>query len=228
MRIYPPRTGVERRVEPRRRTIPVAELVNINYSPYCSVEGDLDVGVRMANKPGRPTKLKRAMISEVADLLRKGNYIETVCAIVGITVETFYRWVKEGARTERTTNLKYLFSKAVKRSLAEAETSIVEKIRDAIDKGDVKIGIDFLRRRHPTRWGVRQLVANVDLPIDSKTGKVDISSLDTEDLEEIRKLMTRGAPAETEASSNGYDRKENGTLDDEEGNGNGNGETDGE
>ena len=60
----------------------------------------------MNNKPkaqkierrGRPAKLTKEIIEQIATLVRAGNYIETACNFVGLSKDTYFRWAREGAR----------------------------------------------------------------------------------------------------------------------------------
>ena len=141
---------------------------------------------------GRKTILTRELIDRIADLLRKGNYIATTCNLIGINQETFFKWMKEGHKAQRSTNLRAKFTKAVNEAMAEAETSIVEKVAEAVDKGDIKVGIDFLQRRYPSRWGKRQIISTSEIPLDDDD-RPDIAAIPTANLEEIRRLMKAGA-----------------------------------
>ena len=139
---------------------------------------------------GRKTILNRDLIERIGVLLRKGNYIETTCNLVGISTEVFKKWMKEGHKAQRSTNLKAKFVQVVNKNLAEAETSIVEKVAAAIEKGDIKAGFDFLQRRWPLNWSKRRIVTNTaELPLDDD-GRPDIAAIPTKNLEEVRRLLT--------------------------------------
>ena len=63
----------------------------------------------MARYPkGTTPKLTEEIIEKLCDLIRKGAYIETAVAYCGICKDTFYRWLKEGARTKEDNLFKKL------------------------------------------------------------------------------------------------------------------------
>lgn len=115
----------------------------------------------MNNKPkaqkierrGRPAKLTKEIIEQIATLVRAGNYIETACNFVGLSKDTYFRWAREGARAK--SGLKRLFSDSIKSAVAESEIRDVEFIR----KNETWQSKAWrLERRFPDRWGNRQKV----------------------------------------------------------------------
>lgn len=76
----------------------------------------------MARYPkGTTPKLTEEIIDQICELIRKGSYIETASvAYCGISKDTFYRWLKEGARSKEN-NLAKKLSDAIWAAQAEAE-----------------------------------------------------------------------------------------------------------
>ena len=104
---------------------------------------------------GRPTKLTPALQDKICQLIAKGNYLITACNVVGINKSTYLRWVE---RAEQETNngggLYCDFGVAIKKAEGEAEAQLAQFVREtAIDKKDGYLGMTFLERRHPDRWG---------------------------------------------------------------------------
>jgi hypothetical protein len=112
---------------------------------------------------GRPTKLTNDIIDEVARLLPKTYYIETVCVALGITGSTLRNWLNWGR--EEASRLKhpeqvpdknkrlYLeFFVAYKRALARGEIEAVAQIREAGNTQWQALAW-LLERRFPERWG---------------------------------------------------------------------------
>lgn len=105
-----------------------------------------------ANRPGRPRKITQAVIDRVDAELRRGVYIETVADMVGISRDTFYRWLREGARelqrceagkphpkgthaaTKKELALLAKFSDVVARAQADVEAEGVDAWRDSFRK----------------------------------------------------------------------------------------------
>ena len=90
---------------------------------------------------GRPTKLNKQLEAQICKLLRKGNYVETVCDYVGIPPERFYQWLKRNPE----------FREAVKKAMAEAEIKILAKIQRKVSNWQALAW--FLERRYPNKWG---------------------------------------------------------------------------
>lgn len=101
---------------------------------------------------GRPTKLTLERQAEIVRLLRAGNYVETVCAYVGIHRDTFNGWMRRGRRGWKIDKIYSDFSAAVERARAAPEMESVARIRkSAIDnREDDKW---FLQHAYPDRWG---------------------------------------------------------------------------
>ncbi len=49
-------------------------------------------------KKGRPSKLSPELTRVICDAIRLGGYIETAVAYAGLSKETFYQWMKRGAK----------------------------------------------------------------------------------------------------------------------------------
>lgn len=107
-------------------------------------------------------KLTPELIEEAAQLIRAGNYNETVCRYLGIDPSTFYRWLREGEQEE--SGLKNQFYHAIKRAEAHAEIRNVQIIQRAAAEAenDPRLwtaAMAFLERKHPDRWGRREKVS---------------------------------------------------------------------
>lgn len=99
---------------------------------------------------GRPPILTPELTKQVVDLIAAGNYIETSCAVVGISKQTFYRWMKEGnaGLTVETAE----FCDAVKKALGRSEARDVAIIGKAASKS-WQAAAWRLERKFPDRWG---------------------------------------------------------------------------
>lgn len=90
---------------------------------------------------GRPRELTRTIIKEVADLIPRTLYIETVADAIGVHRVTINRWLKDGGKEQRRRergkehNRKYdlhcEFCIAVKKALAGAESDHLQQIQAA-------------------------------------------------------------------------------------------------
>jgi hypothetical protein len=86
---------------------------------------------------GRPTKLTPELVTTLINALQRSAYVETAIAYAGINKDTYYEWVREGARASERENKGEIlddhdraladFSDSVKKS---ARARGIEKPRD--------------------------------------------------------------------------------------------------
>lgn len=125
----------------------------------------------------RTSKLTRDLIGRAEEMLRAGNYANTVCAALGIAEQTWYRWLKE-AGEPKATAVKQEFSEAIKRATAEAEVAYVNVIQEAREKNWQAAGW-WLERKMPEKWGRRDKL-KVDATVNSGVLVVDEQKKATE------------------------------------------------
>lgn len=115
-----------------------------------------------------PRKLNQGMIDALSKAIAKGNYAVTACQLVGISEPAFYGWIGQGVKDEEngkteTESLYLSLVKSLKRADAKAETKMVDLIiNTAVEKKDGYLGMTYLERRHPERWG-RKDRARIDI-----------------------------------------------------------------
>ncbi len=113
---------------------------------------------------GRPCKLTPELQERIVQVIATGNYVETAAAFAGISKDTFYNWMKKGARGE---GAKFVaFSDAIQKALAQAEIVDVAMIARAAES-QWQAAAWRLERRNPERWGRRdRLTVTEAEPID--------------------------------------------------------------
>lgn len=116
-------------------------------------------------KPGRPPKLTDEIQDEIVELLRAGNYIETACAVAGVSKKTFYEWMKKANQSKRKTRYTE-FRNAVKKAQAWSEARDVTIIAKHGEKS-WQAAAWRLERKYPDRWGRKD-----KLDVESKV-KID-------------------------------------------------------
>lgn len=101
------------------------------------------------NLGGRKPIISQKIIQDVTSAIKAGNYMEVAAAYAGISKDTFFRWMKRGAREKRRvlndkrlkirqSELPYvLFSEGVRKALADAEVRDVSMIAKAASGGQV-------------------------------------------------------------------------------------------
>jgi transposase len=117
-------------------------------------------------QPGRPHKLTDERIDKIVELVRVGNYVEVACAAVGMTANTYYRYMRTGKaliekydteEPDEMPNLTHLDEQCVKLvsrikvANAEAEAYAVTIIRSQMPQ-QWTAAMTFLERRFPGRW----------------------------------------------------------------------------
>lgn len=106
---------------------------------------------------GRKTKLTKELIHEAANLIKAGNYTETVCQYLGFHKSTWYRWMAEGENAK--SGLKKEFYLEIKSAESFAEISNVNVVRKAAQEGNWQAAMTFLERKFPEHWGRREKVS---------------------------------------------------------------------
>jgi transposase len=102
------------------------------------------------SKIGKPTKLTPRLQEQICQLLRQGNFIQTVCSFVGIDKTSFYLYMRLGERA--TEGIHYEFRKAVLKSQAEAEMRMLRHIVEAAQT-DWCASAWRLERKFPKKYG---------------------------------------------------------------------------
>lgn len=151
----------------------------------------------------RPTKLTKALIEQVANLMRAGNYAETAAAFAGIAKSTLFQWLRDGARDSAAGKHTMLaqFSDSVKRAEAQAEASALSRIRLSAEKS-WQADAWFLERRFSNRYAMH---SKVQAEITGKEGgpiehRYDFSHLSDE---EVQRELETAAVAEAESIARG-------------------------
>jgi len=101
-------------------------------------------------KRGRKTKLNQELIDTAVDLLKMGNYTETVCDYLGIDESTWYRWMREGKKANR--GIKNQFYQSIKKAQAHAEIRNLAIIETAA-KEEWQAAAWYLERKFQNKWG---------------------------------------------------------------------------
>lgn len=116
----------------------------------------------------RPTKLNEQVTKELETYIKAGNYIETACALVGLSKTTVYDWLKQGRRIKdeadktgkriKKADMPLVeFSNAIEKAMAFSEVKDLMTISDHA-KHDWKAAAWRLERRFPNKWGRKDRV----------------------------------------------------------------------
>mgnify|MGYP003149193472 CR=1 FL=1 len=152
-------------------------------------------GPKPKKKPmGAPSKLTHELIEQLANVLRRGAYVETAVAHCGISKASYYSWARKGAderkhimdggKPRKTFGLYLDLLDTVERAMADAELSDLRVITQAASEaGSWQAAAWKLERRNPSRWGrVRHEVTGKDGgPIEVKTWAALVASAAEQD-----------------------------------------------
>jgi transposase len=106
-------------------------------------------------KIGRPDELTQERIKTIAAYIQDGNYIETACALEGISKKTLYNWLKKGREEPGTIHEEFLH--AMEKAAAWSEARDVRTITAASAKNWTAAAWR-LERKYYDRWGKRDTV----------------------------------------------------------------------
>lgn len=114
------------------------------------------------------TKLNAQLLETFVRLVMAGNYMIAACKAVGISYQTFRRWMSLGAASNDDNDIYRQFFLRVNEGEAYAETHAVISWRNQFSR-DYRASRDFLARRYPDRWGERQ---RITLAIDNELQQI--------------------------------------------------------
>lgn len=125
-----------------------------------------------------PSKPSKKLTDDIAELIFRGNYVETACAIHCVNRKTMLEWMKRGHKEGEAPEYAY-FLLTVGQAMAAAEKRDLDVIDGVAQGTPVKdhtgrkvwrqpnwsAAAWRLERRHPKKWGRK---VNVDMEDDSK------------------------------------------------------------
>jgi hypothetical protein len=116
---------------------------------------------------GRQSKLTDDVQQDLCAGVQAGLYLVTAARRAGVSEKTVYAWLRRGREADAPPRLA-AFVAAFERAEAEAEASVVVSIRRQIAGGDARLGLEFLSRRHPERWGKNRPVVGEEPEADDE------------------------------------------------------------
>lgn len=122
----------------------------------------------------RQLKLTEELIEQAVKLIEAGNYQKHVAQALGVSEETWYRWMREGE--QRKSALKRKFYEEIKKAEARAVARNVALIQKAAQDGNWQAAAWWLERKYPDEWGRKERnrieFENQDLGIKIEIKKV--------------------------------------------------------
>jgi hypothetical protein len=116
-------------------------------------------------KLGRPVELTPDLVVKAASLAGEMFYVETASALLGISKDTFYRWIRRGSRERRRRErglepipdeTSFMdFSDAIQKAMAEGEQGCLSRIK-AASASSWQSAAWLLERAHPERWSLER------------------------------------------------------------------------
>lgn len=161
-----------------------------------------------------PTELDIKLIENAEQLLRIGNYTETVCRYLGMGVGTWYRWMNEGEDAP-VGSLKREFHDRVRAAEAGAEMDAVKNIH-AAGQRYWQASSWYLERKFPSRWG-RQEKVQASIEHSGKDGgpiethskqELDLSNLSDKELTQLESIIAKQQDDDDESGQTGTGQEE--------------------
>lgn len=125
-------------------------------------------------KNGRPVKLNDELIERICDLIRAGNYIEIACRSVGLSKDTYYKYLKKGNDPTVQDPIYKNFTDAVLKAEAESLVEMNSKM-EGFEKGSWKPLAFRLERRFGNFYGKQQRIEVNSNPLDALTSIIEQS-----------------------------------------------------
>lgn len=136
-----------------RKCIICGKVLIDKQDKYCSQKCRL-IGLNHSKRRGRKGILNDALIEEICNYIRAGNYIEDACGACGIGVSTFYQWKDRAEKEGHPLYCKFL--EAVKLAKAQRIASLIIEIRKD-NSWQSKAWI--AERIEPKKWGKKETLA---------------------------------------------------------------------
>lgn len=150
-----------------------------------------------------PGKLNAQVQNTIVGYIRAGNYFNVACRAAGVSVSAATDWIMTGETGGplKPRPLYRKFAEAVREAEAAAEAHAVLVVRKAINDGDARAAIEYLKRRHPERWGDKGQIQHAGgLTVVHRASPAELSAfsgegevLDAEAYEELEApTLTKG------------------------------------
>lgn len=143
----------------------------------------------LARKSGE-TMYTHQLAERIIGFIRAGGYVTQAAGAAGISPQTFYNWLRRGARGEEPFTF---LVEGVEKAKDEAELRFVAIIAKAAET-QWQAAAWWLERTRPRRFGRRDALdvsVESDTPIEVDARRVDLSKLSIEDLRELRRLREK-------------------------------------
>lgn len=139
----------------------------------------------------RPTKLNAEVLEKIVTAIKAGSYVETAAAFAGVGKSTLYDWLRKGAAQKN--GIYREFSIAIEQALAHADVRDITIIAQAAQKGVWQAAAWRLERKYPDRWGKRTVIqVGGEGAMQSK--EIDLANLSDQELDDLERLLKKGAP----------------------------------
>lgn len=135
-------------------------------------------------------KLNPETQDKIVIAVRAGSYVETAAAFAGVGRSTLYDWLRKGAN--QTEGIYRDFSLAIEQAMAAADVRDISIIAAAAKKGVWQAAAWRLERKHPQKWGRRQVIQFGSGEEMMQTSEVDLANLSDEELDTLEALMKKG------------------------------------
>lgn len=148
-------------------------------------EGERPPGSRNRRQLKRrnPGKLNQAVQDQIVQMIRAGNYFSVACRAAGVSISAATDWMMTGETGGplKPRPIYRRFAEAVREAEAAAEAHAVLIVRKAINEGDARAAMEYLRRRHSERWGDRgQIQVDGRLEVTARATPAELAAFSGE------------------------------------------------
>lgn len=140
-------------------------------------------------KGGPPSKLNPSTHETIVNAIRAGAYIETAAAMADVGRSTLHAWLRRGAN--ETSGPYREFHRDVSKAAAASEVHDVALIGKAAESV-WQAAAWRLERKHPERWGRRQVIQVGTSDDLLKSAEIELANLSDQELAALEMLLSKG------------------------------------
>ena len=116
-------------------------------------------------------KYSKALTDKICDLITQANTIESICQVVNISQQTFYRWRHE--KSEFNESIK----KAIEVRDFTGKSLAISTIFQAMENGTWQAAAWWLERNFPEEYGKHRIIVNKSDNYDMESARKELEHI---------------------------------------------------
>jgi len=140
---------------------------------------------------GQRSKLTDDDQQEICEAGGAGSYLGPAARRAGVSEKTVYEWLRRGEAPDAPSRLA-AFVAAFERAEADAEMHCLAVIRRETSRGDGRLALELLSRRHPERWAKNRRGSSEESEAADES-PLDLSRLSDAEYEQLKELQRRAS-----------------------------------